>query len=72
MKKVWIYSITYYTIDDEYGHRIWCGTDTEVFPSEESAKRFKEDWEEFENLKSLTYLDNWDYSYESYIIEKKF
>lgn len=57
IKKVWIYSITFYTVDDEYGHKDWCGTYTEVFPSKESAERFKKDFEEPKNLKSLS--DTW-------------
>lgn len=54
IKKVWIYSITFYNVDDEYGHEDWCGTYTELFPTKESAERFKKDWEEPKNLESLS------------------
>ena len=73
IKKVWIYSITFYNVDDEYGHKDWCGTYTEIFPSKESAERFKKDWEEPKNLKSLsnTHFGNinlydWCFKYDSY------
>lgn len=73
MKEVWVYSITFYTVDDEYGHKDWCGTYTEVFPTKESAERFKKDWEEPKNMESLEgrWLDgcdlyNWYYKYDSY------
>ena len=73
MKEVWVYSITFYTVDDEYGHKDWCGTYTEVFPTKESAERFKNDWEDPKNMKSLEgrYFDgcnlyNWYYKYDSY------
>lgn len=73
IKKVWMYSITFYTVDDEYGHRDWCGTYTEIFSSKESAERFKKDWEEPKNLKSLsnTYFEgvnlyDWYLKYDSY------
>lgn len=73
MSKVWIYSITFYTVDDEYGHKDWCGTYTEVFPSKESAERFKKDWEDPKNLKSLSdtcfdgvNLYGWYLKYDSY------
>lgn len=73
IKKVWIYSITFYTTDDEYGHKDWCGTYTEIFPSKESAERFKKDWEEPKNLESLsgTYFEGvdlyyWCFKYGSY------
>lgn len=81
IKKVWIYSITFYTVDDEYGHKDWCGTYTEIFTSKESAERFKKDWEEPKNLKALegTWFDgislyNWYYvgdSFESCVTEKE-
>ena len=73
IKKVWVYSITFYIVDDEYGHKDWCGTYTEIFPSKESAERFKKDWEEPKNLKSLSNtwfegvnLYNWYLKYDSY------
>lgn len=73
IKKVWIYSITFYTVDDEYGHKDWCGTYTELFPSKESAERFKKDWEDPKNLKSLQdswfsgiNLYGWFYKYDSF------
>lgn len=84
MNKVWIYSISFYIVDDEYGHRDWCGTYIEVFPSEESANKFKEDFEDPKNLEYLAsgsgtkldgcYLYYWSYkgdSYESNICEKE-
>lgn len=55
MKKVWVYSITFYSVDDEYGHRDWYGTYTELFPSQESAEKFKKD---FEDPKNLIYLES--------------
>jgi hypothetical protein len=73
IKSVWIYSITFYIVDDEYGHKDWCGTYTEVFSSKESAERFKKDWEEPKNLESLSNtwfegvnLYNWYLKYNSY------
>ncbi len=73
MKEVWVYSITFYTVDDEYGHKDWCGTYTEVFPTEESAERFKKDWEDPKNMESLEgrwfdgcNLFDWYYKYDSY------
>lgn len=70
VKKVWIYSITFYTI---YGHKDLCGTYTEVFLSKESAERFKKDFEEPKNLESLNNtlfegvnLYNWYFKYDSY------
>ena len=73
IKKVWIYSITFYSVDDEYGHKDWCGTYTEIFSSKESAERFKKDWEEPKNLKSLSNtwfeginLYGWYFKYDSY------
>lgn len=73
MKEVWVYSITFYTVDDEYGHKDWCGTYIEVFPTEESAERFKKDWEDPKNMESLedtwfsgVNLYNWYYKYNSY------
>ena len=80
MKEVWVYSITFYTVDDEYGHKDWCGTYIEVFPTKESAERFKNDWEDSKNMKSLEgrYFDGcdlyyWHYKYNSYesSIDKK-
>lgn len=79
--KVYIYSITFYSVDDEYGHRDWRGTYTEVFPSKEAAERFKKDWEDLKNLKSLEgtwfngcNLSNWSCKYDSFksiILEKE-
>ncbi len=73
IKKVWVYSITFYNVDDEYGHKDWCGTYTEVFPTKESAERFKKDWEDPKNLKSLqgtwfsdVSLHGWFYEYDSF------
>lgn len=74
MKEVWIYSITFYIVDDEYGHHDWCGTYTEVFPSKESAERFKKDWEDPKNMKTLEdkmfcgiNLYNWYYKHNSFV-----
>lgn len=54
MNKVWIYTISFYTVDDEYGHQDFCGTFVEVLPSKESAERFKKDFEDEKNLKYLS------------------
>ena len=81
INKVWAYSITFYNVDDEYGYKDWCGTYTEIFPSKESAERFKKDFEEPKNLKSLSNtwfegINLYDWylkysSYESNIVEKE-
>ena len=65
MNSVFIYSITFYVVDDEYGHQDWCGTYTEVFPSRKAAEQFKKDWEEPKNLRSLcgSYLEGCDLNY---------
>ena len=79
--KIWVYSITFYTVDDEYCHKDWCGTYTKVFPSKDAAERFKKDWEEPKNLKALertrfdgVNLYDWRYtgdSFESSVTEEE-
>jgi hypothetical protein len=69
MKKVWVYEIIYYSVDDEYGHRDLVNSDIFVFPSKDSAERWQKDWETVDNLKSMSgngKLYDWYYRYDSF------
>lgn len=54
IKEIWVYTITFYVIDDEYGHRDLIDTWVEVFSSKESAERYKVDFEEIKNLEYIS------------------
>lgn len=79
MKKVWIYTITFYHVDDEYGHQDWEGTYVEAFPSQESAEKFKKDFENEQNLRYISgknlgpgcYLYDWYYNGSSFNYSSK-
>ena len=54
MTEVWVYTISFYSQDDEYEHRDLIDTWVEVFPSYESALRYKQDFEETKNLQYIS------------------
>lgn len=79
MNKVWVYTIIYYSTDDEYGHRDLVHSETFVFTNKDSAEKWKKDWEAKDNLKSMAgrgnlsywFYGNYSDNYESSIEEKE-
>lgn len=71
MDKVWVYTIVFYRESDEYPYDIYHGVETQVFPTKESAEKWKDDYEKRENIEYIQNRNEWYGSFRSSIEEKE-
>lgn len=71
MGKVYIYTIVFYRESDEYPHDIFHGVETQVFPTKESAQKWKEGYEKKENIEYIQQRNSWYGDFRSTIEEKE-